>query len=413
MKTITIKKKKMGIKHISEVQIPSNTSRLYLQGNKIEKIEGLGKRPKLKSLLLSTNEISKIENLEGLPNLETLQISNNPISKIEGIEHLTKLRHLTLENCKIERLENLDELESLVKLYLSGNDISDLSGLKNLKRLRILHLNNCQLTDLSTLPYLKNLFVLKLSGNKLTDVKGIERFEKLTSLNLENNPGLPEEFQKDMIHDDTIADIFVANKASREQLVAVCRSLLMAEFEKAIRGLNLSESICNPSPKLMVHVMAELLTEKKTTPPGVCLYCKERLDPNDKKNYPFWLREEVDKLIKKINRFIPKSRLERDKHETLVTFQRVYFNLWGDTMTTERGIKGKKFIHKYQVGKLQNFQFPVLINPLCQRCAREFLEGAKDVLGSVKKIGSYDGKKKSLWDATDRYGELIKQQIRK
>lgn len=57
-----------------------NITCLYLQNNKIKKIENLNSLKNLKKLHLGQNEISVVENLEGLCDLEELYIERQRLN---------------------------------------------------------------------------------------------------------------------------------------------------------------------------------------------------------------------------------------------------------------------------------------------------------------------------------------------
>ncbi|XP_059169567.1 leucine-rich repeat-containing protein 46-like [Physella acuta] len=84
-------------------------------------------------LYLQFNKIQKIENLECLPNLQVLILSHNQISKLEGISHLQKLVFFDISNNCIEELNPDDIPKSIVILNLTDNPCAaNVSHRKNL-----------------------------------------------------------------------------------------------------------------------------------------------------------------------------------------------------------------------------------------------------------------------------------------
>lgn len=74
-----------------------NLKNLYLDSNRIQKIQGLH-FPNLEELSLSDNYIRKIENLGGCPKLKTLNLSYNNIHILENIQNNFYLENINLSN---------------------------------------------------------------------------------------------------------------------------------------------------------------------------------------------------------------------------------------------------------------------------------------------------------------------------
>ncbi|ELU15480.1 hypothetical protein CAPTEDRAFT_203432 [Capitella teleta] len=85
----------------------------------IDSLELLGKS--VKNVYLQNNKIRRIENFECLPCVQFLTLSCNEISCVEGLLCLSSLKFLDLSNNKIEELQ-IDELpQSLIILDLRNN----------------------------------------------------------------------------------------------------------------------------------------------------------------------------------------------------------------------------------------------------------------------------------------------------
>uniref|UniRef100_A0A8U8CJT5 Dynein regulatory complex subunit 3 n=1 Tax=Geospiza parvula TaxID=87175 RepID=A0A8U8CJT5_GEOPR len=113
-------------------------------------------------------DILQIANLWPLENLTKLQLDNNVIEKIEGLESLVHLVWLDLSFNNIEVIEGLDTLVKLQDLSLYNNRISTIEHMDTLQELQIFSIGKNNLTFLEDVIYLrrlKSLQTLNLSGN--------------------------------------------------------------------------------------------------------------------------------------------------------------------------------------------------------------------------------------------------------
>ncbi len=113
---------------------------LFLDENKIEKIEQVMFNKSMIVLSLRSNKISVIENLDDMW-LEELNIAENLITKINGLDKLKVLRELDLSENHIVKLAGLQHITSLRFLNLSLNKIEKILQLQYIEQL-------CLLTDL-------------------------------------------------------------------------------------------------------------------------------------------------------------------------------------------------------------------------------------------------------------------------
>ena len=90
-------------------------------------IENISQK-KIEKLFLNENKIHKIENLNQMSELRLLEIGSNKIKKIENLEENTKLEELWMGRNKIKKIEKLEKLTNLRILSLQDNLISKLSG---------------------------------------------------------------------------------------------------------------------------------------------------------------------------------------------------------------------------------------------------------------------------------------------
>uniref|UniRef100_UPI00398F3DC7 dynein regulatory complex subunit 3 isoform X2 n=1 Tax=Pristiophorus japonicus TaxID=55135 RepID=UPI00398F3DC7 len=116
-----------------------------------------------------TADILKIDNLWQFKTLTKLQLDNNVIEKIEGLNTLANLVWLDLSFNNIEMIEGLDELIKLEDLSLYSNRISNFENMDSLVNLQIFSIGKNHINNLESIIYLR-------------------RFKKLRTLNLAGNP---------------------------------------------------------------------------------------------------------------------------------------------------------------------------------------------------------------------------------
>lgn len=103
---------------------------LYMEGNSIEKIQGLTTNVMLMSLMLHENAILKMEGLDFLTKLRTMNLSDNCIVTIEGLKNCVVLDSLYIKQNRIGKngisdLIGLLECPTISCLEISNNCISD------------------------------------------------------------------------------------------------------------------------------------------------------------------------------------------------------------------------------------------------------------------------------------------------
>ncbi|CAM9713060.1 unnamed protein product [Chrysoparadoxa australica] len=124
-----------NLKRISHLQPVSATLvSLCLVDQRITKMEGLC-LPQLRELFLQQNRIRKLEGLEGCPHLQRLWLFSNNIPKIEGLYGCGSLRELWLQENHIAKVEGLESLVQLQNLNLAGNPIKSRQCIASLSRL--------------------------------------------------------------------------------------------------------------------------------------------------------------------------------------------------------------------------------------------------------------------------------------
>jgi len=148
------------------------------EAGKIAKNEGIDYCDVL-ALRLDFRNILKVDNLWQLTKLTKLQLDNNIIEKIEGLDCLTNLKWLDLSFNNIEMLDGLSKLSKLEDLTLFNNRISLLENMDSLTNLHVFSIGNNKLDKLDNLIYLRrfeNLRTLNLTGNPVCDDPGYKLF---------------------------------------------------------------------------------------------------------------------------------------------------------------------------------------------------------------------------------------------
>lgn len=91
---------------------------LFLQSNKIKRLQNLQKFTNLRRLNLSENQIENITELGVLRTIEEIDLSNNQIKEIPALKQLSLLKKLSLNGNPLQKLRNLHFYESLIELNI-------------------------------------------------------------------------------------------------------------------------------------------------------------------------------------------------------------------------------------------------------------------------------------------------------
>lgn len=137
---------------------------LFLQHNRLEKVENLENFQKLTTLNMSHNFLSELTGLAGLPNLHTLIVSHNKFCGVKDLEELIGCKEvavLDLSNNSIDESEVIQQvlhrMENLKVLTYMGNPIvrktKDYRLVKNISRL------NWELPPKSTIEYVRKIIL--------------------------------------------------------------------------------------------------------------------------------------------------------------------------------------------------------------------------------------------------------------
>ncbi|GMH63034.1 hypothetical protein TL16_g03613 [Triparma laevis f. inornata] len=164
-----------------------NLSVLRLNYNKVESAGILGEGgeggevggggvidlPNLEILHLGYNRVASINSLSlsSFPNLRSLYLQGNDINKVEGLDNCKELRVVCLDKNRIRAFES-----------------NSFQGLNKLKDLRI---EENGLRSLSNFPVLPSLSVLSVAGNRINDIIELEKLCRVTDVrevSFANNP---------------------------------------------------------------------------------------------------------------------------------------------------------------------------------------------------------------------------------
>lgn len=195
----------LGLKEIPK-NLPEFVRHLYLENNKIKKIENLEKLKYLETIDLSCNYLSSID---GLVDANEISIKNNKISDIDLLKNFTKLRILDISYNKIKslpKMQNVEQIEcrenllteipslkNVKVIYAKKNKINKLGNLKSLK---LLEIDDNLLEEITTCPNIEELYILnnkikrlsnmncvkiiQCSGNRLTKLEYFPNIKELT-----------------------------------------------------------------------------------------------------------------------------------------------------------------------------------------------------------------------------------------
>ncbi|VDN13009.1 unnamed protein product [Dibothriocephalus latus] len=126
-------------------KLPENGQQTYEDVKNILRIDFLWEFKNITKLQLNNNHIEKIEGLDHLVNLLWLDLSFNEITSITGLSNLVKLQDLSLHKNNISSISNLHAFEKLQVFSIGGNKLSELNEIIHLRKfpeLRVLNVEN-------------------------------------------------------------------------------------------------------------------------------------------------------------------------------------------------------------------------------------------------------------------------------
>jgi Leucine-rich repeat (LRR) protein len=161
---------------LNKIEGFTNLQNLYLDSNRIQKIQGLW-FPNLEELSLSDNYIRKIENLGGCPKLKTLNLSYNNIHILENIQNNIHLENINISNQFIPRFIIFIIKPNCTQI---NNKISNIN-------IENSNLHTCK--EMSQFPFLQEL---NIKNNSIMELKEVLTVVKncpyLSKINCLNNP---------------------------------------------------------------------------------------------------------------------------------------------------------------------------------------------------------------------------------
>ncbi|MCQ2819068.1 MAG: leucine-rich repeat protein, partial [archaeon] len=142
-KTLNLSKQKLL--EIPEVHSASEIEILFLNINKIKKINNLEPFTSLIELYLQSNKIKQIENLPS--NIIKLDLSNNELQSLDGISQAPNLKWLNVENNAISTIQELNSLKKLIEFYCAGNYLTDIRECYQLRQILSLEIIDISSND--------------------------------------------------------------------------------------------------------------------------------------------------------------------------------------------------------------------------------------------------------------------------
>lgn len=122
-----------------------NLEELFMGYNNISRISDLGlhRLYQLKILYLQGNRIMKVDGLEQMTNLIELVLDKNQIKAIDNLSFISliNLKELHIKENRLKSLANFDCMPNLQILYLTGNRIHEMSEIEKMKLPSILEIS--------------------------------------------------------------------------------------------------------------------------------------------------------------------------------------------------------------------------------------------------------------------------------
>lgn len=234
-----------GLYDLSVLRGHDALSRLSIQKNQLETLEGIEACPHLRTLTVIDNPITEAEALDPLEELQVLRISTTHIHSLDVLRGKPITYLDTTDNPPID-YDFLDDLESLERLMIGKADSETITKIDHRSNLRMVGLFESDLEDLHAIKDLTKLDNLDITASeKCRDITGIRNYPYLNYLCI-SYTSVEDISEIRNLSELEIIDITNAPVQDLSPLED-CENLRMIFLdsgkEAAVRGLNLREDI--------------------------------------------------------------------------------------------------------------------------------------------------------------------------
>lgn len=157
---------KDGIKSLAGLDQLTGLENLYLQGNALQSLEGMGTLPALKVISVASNkQLTSLRGLEGAAGLQEFQGNLNPeLRDISAVSSLTELRIFAAMQANISDISALTRLVRLEDVVLNYNQIRDITALGQKPALQRVQLYSNPIESLAPLLSNMNMSLVGVGG---------------------------------------------------------------------------------------------------------------------------------------------------------------------------------------------------------------------------------------------------------
>jgi len=234
-----------GLYDLSVLRGHDALSRLSIQKNQLETLEGIEACPHLRTLTVIDNPITEAEALDPLEELQVLRISTTHIHSLDVLRGKPITYLDTTDNPPID-YDFLDDLEYLERLMIGKADSETIAKIDHRSNLRMVGLFESDLEDLHAIKDLTKLDNLDITASeKCRDITGIRNYPYLNYLCI-SYTSVEDISEIRNLSELEIIDITNAPVQDLSPLED-CENLRMIFLdsgkEAAVRGLNLREDI--------------------------------------------------------------------------------------------------------------------------------------------------------------------------
>lgn len=171
-----------GLNDLDVLKGHDTLSRLSIQKNQLETLEGIEACPHLRTLTVIDNPITEAEALDPLEELQVLRISTTHIHSLDVLRGKPITYLDTTDNPPID-YDFLDDLESLERLMIGKADSEMIAKINQRSNLRMVGLFESDLEDLHELADLTKLDNLDITASeKCRNIAGIRNYPYLNYL---------------------------------------------------------------------------------------------------------------------------------------------------------------------------------------------------------------------------------------